>query len=186
MPVEQKRLKKIRESIVRSNELLSNNKLKLLDEETARSTNCYSYALGIMYRAKGKDFCIGFTENVIMYLEDPNEIVNKICIDLKNLNISFRKINLHENKDLRENEYLVKLFYTPPSENIKDGDIHFIRQDRKSGKWFHKLGWYNQPEFVKSNSEIQFDLELNGEPKSIIYTDCYEIYYPIVYFAIAE
>lgn len=182
--MEEKKVWKIRRSIRRTKELLKNGEIKLLDEETVRKTNCYAYSLGIMYHGEGADFDIGFTNHTLDKLVDPKEIIDKICTDLENLRFKFRKINLMDDKVLRKNEYLVKVFYAEPNEYDPEGDFHFMRQDRKSGKWFHKMGWYYQPEFVESNSEEQFYFNNSGEPMS--FTTWEFSYKPLTYFAITE
>lgn len=183
--IEEKKIRKIRRSIQRTRKLLKNNKVKRLDEKTVEHTNCYAYSLGIMYHGeKGRDFEIGFTEHILDEMVNPKEIIENICTDLKNLRISFRMINLEEEKILGDKEYLIKAFYAKSTLRYPPGDFHFIRQDKISGKWFHKMGWHRQPEFVYSNSEEQVYFDDDGEPIAFLNTEF--LYKPLAYFAITE
>lgn len=89
---------------------------------------------------------------------------------------------------LAENEYLVKVFYTPSNRILKGGDFHFIRQDRQTGVWFHKMGWHRQPDLVRSDNGFWGPVP-GKEPTKITgishggFSYAYE---PLVYFAITE
>lgn len=182
-------IRKIKNTIRRSEDLLQGNNPIVLDEEIVETTNCYAYSLGIMYHGiMGKHFHPGFTENLQYYRENAEELMEKVIIDLRNLGISFRKLELEEKKELKENEYLVKVFHTPPNKKIPAGDYHFIRQDRQTGIWFHKIGWYRQPEIVRSITEFRAEI---SESEPLTFTAQYDysffyVYNPVAYLAIAE
>ena len=185
MFIGKRKIKKIRKSILRSNELLNNGTIKPLDEITVKKTNCYAYSLGIMYNAdKDWYYDLGFTENSIQYYVQPDLIIEKTCKDLDNLEIKYRKIDLNGDKTLKDNEYLIKMFYKLPTGSYDCGDFHFIRQDKRTKKWFHKMGWYAQPEFVKDDNETHFEFDAEGEPKRFYYMS--SLYSPLMYFAITE
>lgn len=179
----------IKDSIRRTCELLENGVPVILDKETAETTNCYAYSLGITYHGlKGRHFNPGFTEGLSYYGKEAEELMEKIQIDLKNLDISFRKLDLEEDKDLGENEFLIKVFYTPPNEKLPNGDFHFVRQDRKTGKWCHKLGWNRQPDLVQSDQGYEGPIP-GSEPTTFTRheTDGFTyVYDPVGYFAITE
>lgn len=89
---------------------------------------------------------------------------------------------------LEENEYLVKVFYTPSNSRIRGGDFHFIRQDRQTGIWFHKMGWQRQPDIIRSDNGLWSPIP-GREPTKItsIFCDGFSYtYLPLVYFAITE
>lgn len=179
----------IKNTIRTSKYLLEGGNPIALDAETVGTTNCYAYSLGIMYHGiRGKDFIPGFTENLPYFGENAEELMKKIEIDLENLRISFRKIGLEEEIQLQENEYLVKVFYTPPNRKLPAGDFHFIRQDRATEVWFHKMGWHRQPDVVQSDPGYEGPIP-GSEPSSITSHDndgfSYE-YAPVVYLAIIE
>lgn len=182
--MEKTKIKKIRKSILRSSELLNNGTVKSLDKITVKKTNCYAYSLGIMYNAEGDDYDVGFTEDTIQYCAQPEVIIEKTCKDLDNLKIKYRKIDLEGDKTLKENEYLIKMFYKLPKGRLDEWDFHFIRQDKRTKKWFHKMGWYDQPEFVKDDYETHFEFDFEGVPKEFYYRS--SLYKPLVYFAITE
>lgn len=179
----------IKNSIRRSEDLLQGSNPIALDAETVEATNCYAYSLGIMYHGtRGKHFIPGFTEELPYFGKNTEELMEKIEIDLENLGISFRKIELEEEKQLQENEYLVKVFYTPPNKKLPAGDFHFVRQDRDTGIWFHKMGWYRQPDIIQSDPE--YEKVIPGiEPSTftVNYDDGFSyVYDPVAYLAIEE
>lgn len=188
--MEKTKIKKIRKSILRSSELLNNGTVKPLDKITVTKTNCYAYSLGIMYHAEEDDFLIGFTEDALKDYTNPEKVIEKICRDLKNLKIPFRKISLEDDKTLKEGEYLVKVFYALSNEDYDGGDFHFIRQDRRTKRWFHKMGWCGQPEFVRDDDDTSFEFESNGEPRSFRLKEWFNeeplFYKPLMYLAIKE
>ncbi len=179
----------IKDTICRSEDLLQGNNPIVLDAETVKTTNCYAYSLGIMYNGmKGRYFIPGFTECLPYYGESTEELMGKIVIDLQNLGISFRKLELEEEKNLQENEYLVKVFYTPPNKELPTGDFHFIRQDRDTGIWFHKMGWYRQPDIVQSDPGYEGPIP-GSEPSNITSNgkDGFSyVYDSVAYLAIKE
>lgn len=181
---------RIKDSIVRSDNLLRNDIPITLEEEMAQTTNCYAYSLGIMYHGiRGLHFTPGFTDGLRYYGKDTKELMKKVRIDLQNLGIAFRQFGLKRKKIvLRDNEYLIKVFYTPPNSELPEGDFHFVRQDKKTGKWFHKMGWYRQPEFVKSDPGCKGPIP-GIEPTTFTmhYDDGFTYTYKSVgYFAITE
>lgn len=176
--------KKMRKSIIHADKLLKNGIPIELDEDTVESTNCYAYSLGIMYNGiRCLHYSPGYTEGVKYQGTGREELMKKTEIDFRNLKISFRRVLLDQDVQLKENEYLIKLFFYPRTNDLPSGDFHFIRQDPKTKKWFHKLGWYNQPTLVNQNNGI------GTEPNRLIVSggSCsYIIYQPVCYYIITE
>ncbi len=183
----------IKSSIVRGSSLLNNGVPITLDEITVKSTNCYAYSMGIMYNffTKARGFyCPGFTEHNNYQKEDsPEVLLSKIQSDLKNLGINYREVSTVEDANLKSNEYLVKVYLADPNIKIPNGDFHFVRQDKESGMWFHKLGWERQPDIIRSDPGYDDDNIPGEEPGYLIsnYNDGFSYtYYPIGYLAIEE
>lgn len=183
----------IRDSIVRSNSLLSEGVPISLDETTVNAINCYAYSMGIMYNfftvLRGF-YNPGFTENDSFKPDDTPEILmNRIKHDLDNIGIKYREVIDEEKDELEENEYLVKIFMADPNEEIPKGDFHFIRQDRKTGKWFHKFGWKKQPEVIQSDPGYDDDSIPGDEPGEITIhckNNFSYTFYEVGYLAIEE
>ena len=173
-------IEEIKNSMLRSKDLFNNGVSITLDLISEELVNCYAYSLGIMYP---RDiFNPGFSQNLKYYGREPEELMAKICIDLETLEKSFRRLDLNDKIILEENEYLIKVFYSPPNEKLKTGDFHFIRQDKQSGFWFHK--WKKQQPKV-----IQPNLVPNLGPTAInsIWDDGFIFKYEATgYFAIKE
>lgn len=182
-------LRKIRKSIVRSDKLIENGLPTTLDEDTAETINCYAYAFGIMYNGvRYVHFSPGYTEYQKYMGISGLELMRKTEVDLNNLKIPYRKIMVEEEVKLQPNEYLVKVFYASRSEILPKGDFHFIRQDPKTEKWFHKVGWYDQPVLVTQSNDYKKE-RVGTEPDQLIVRDdsCrYTIYQPVCYYAITE
>ena len=186
-------MEKIKNSIVRSKKLLEGGVSIQLDESTVKETNCYAYSMGIMYNNDTKDrgyYNPGFTEHYrIDGTEDKETLISKIEADLNNIGIQFRILDLEDKIELEEDEYLVKVFKAEINKEIPRGDFHFVRQDRESKKWFHKIGWKRQPDIIKSDPKYNDDSIPGSEPETFT-THCKDgfkyMYYPIVYLVIKE
>lgn len=180
-----KKLRKIKESIVDEKRLLTGNgcEVKELSTKTYEHLNCYSYALGIMYPSKNRIYTPGFTtkEN---YIEDSKiSLISKICEDLDNLEISYRKFGVYDEINLIEGEYLIQVMYVPCYCDLWiESDFHFSRRS-KDGFWFSKQGWLNQP-----SSEYIEVLEKEDDEEIVrVHSDnCVRSYVRIGYFAIKE
>lgn len=135
-------LKNIKESIVNENELTLGEygDVKKLPANIYQKINCYAYALGIMYPSI--KYTPGFTTDS-EYIEDLKEsLIQKICEDLDNLGISYRRVE--EDETLHENEYLIQVMYVPYYCDLWiKSDFHFSRKS-KDGIWFSKPGWLHQ------------------------------------------
>lgn len=199
MPIKEtissKEKENIKNSIVRSKDLLEGGVPIQLDESVVTETNCYAYSMGIMYNKNTKlrgFYNPGFTEyERIDGTEDKEMLINMIKADLCNIGIQFRVLDLEDEVELGDDEYLVKVFKADINKEIPRGDFHFIRQDKESKKWFHKLGWKRQPDIIQSDPGYEEDDDAipGAEPGSFT-THCKDgfkyMYYPIVYLVIKE
>ena len=173
-------IEEIRNSILRSNDLLKNGISITLDLKLEELVNCYAYALGIMYP---RDiFNPGFSQNLKYYGREPEELMAKVYIDLETLKKSFRRFDLNDKIILEKDEYLIKVFYCPPNKKLNTGDFHFMRQDPESKFWFHK--WKKQqPKVIQPN----FIHELGPTVINSVWDDgCVFKYEATGYFAIKE
>lgn len=182
-------LKKLKACIVRTKDLIKNGEPVALSENICLSINCYAYALGILYNGTEKiPFNPGFTDGLLYLRPTPNQLIENICTDLRNLKISFRKLGLDDDIKLLKHEYLIKVFYCQSNAFLNTGDYHFIRQDPKTGYCFQKCGIFHQPEILQSNFSYSNRLTIE-EPDIVISSTqegfSYELL-PIAYFAIKE
>ena len=139
-------IKKMRESLVTEDRLFSvkNKDVISLPDDIAKGINCYAFAIGCLCPGKeGEDYIPGFTENTPY--QSKTDLLEKICLDLKNLGMNFRKISIFGPRNLKPNEYLIKIFYSDPSSSHPMGDFHVIRQNKETNLWYHKPGFHNQP-----------------------------------------
>lgn len=180
---------KIKRNIVRSKDLIIDGVPWYLNPVMLQGTNCYAYALGILYPGKiGIHYHPGFTEGLAFCARNGRELLESIYLDLKNLDIKFRELNLDSEVILEENEYLIKVFFLPHNDNLPMGDFHFIRQDPLSKNWIDKLGWSSQPDLVQSLPGVNSFIP-GSEPQNILHL--YEngsiaSFEPVSYFAITE
>lgn len=176
-------LKELKKHIVPEERLFLNGDVVLLPRELVKEINCYYFVLGILYSTGSYYDCIpGFTTGDLY--TNSSDLISSVETDLKNLNISFRRISIFEAKNLQEDEVLIKLFYYPPSKAFPKGDFHFIRQNKETGIWYHKPG-ANQVCCLEG-----IDDKENFDPDELIFTEesTKEIfrYFPLCYFALKE
>lgn len=191
--VSHEEIERIKNSIVRSENLLKGGVPIQLDESTVTETNCYAYSMGIMYNSFTKIkgyYNPGFTEYERLSGDETSEILmEKIRTDLNHLGIQFREIGLEKKIELEGNEYLVKVFKADINEKLPRGDFHFIRQDRESKKWFHKMGWQRQPDIIQSDPGFD-DESIPGVEPDTFTINCDNgftyMYYSVGYLAIKE
>lgn len=183
------KLRKIRKHIVCGSDLLKDGKPVPLSRDITLSINCYAYSLGILYCKSGSiNHIPGYTAEKPYKGISPIELMQNIELDLINLRIPYRRIELDETVNLKEREYLVKVFYAPPNQFLDGADFHLIRKDNKTGLWFHKLGWFNQPSLTQLDNDQKKE-SLGYEPETITcrgYDGSTYINYPVCYLAITE
>lgn len=177
-------LTKLKKHIVPEERLFLNGDVVLLPRELVYNINCYYWALGILYQADSFLECTpGFTTGNL-YTDSLN-LISSIETDLKNLNISFRKISIFEPLTVEDNEVLITLFYYPPSGDFPHGDFHFIRQNKETGIWYHKPG-INQVCCLEGSD----NKKENFAPDELIFTaeNTKEVfkYYSLCYFALKK
>jgi len=161
--------------LVKENQLFSNNLILPLSEKVVENTNCYDYVLNTLYDNNAYGFNVpGFTTGT--RFTSRKDLPEKVCADLENLGIHYRKLKLFDSKDLGDNEYLIKAFYYSPSRSYPKGTFHFIRQNRETGLWYHKPG---REEPIAIGYEDPSKIFFIGEIAS---PHCY--FYPVCYFAL--
>ena len=186
-PEKLEKLNNMKNSIVGTSELIdSSGNVKPLDEKTVLNTNCYAYSLGIMYNhdcfSDYWSYTVGFTTNTHTCIHsDPDRLVEQIKCDLMFLGLKYRYIPLNGNVSIKSNEYLIKVFHIPPFPDYPKCNFHFIRQDPKTKLWFHKWGWFRQPEYCKPTSKYEGP-SIGFEP-NFIETPLFKCN-PVCYFAI--
>lgn len=173
-------LKAIRKSIVRTDKVFAGYPVQFT-KDIVEAINCYAYSMGIIYHGEKEiDFYPGFAVERPRDVVEDEELIESVRADLKKIGIKHRVINMGKKPELKPNEYLVKAYLLPPSRCLPEGDFHFIRRDNKTGRWFHKMGWYEQPDFVQ--------LDDSEEPDAIVMRALGTtfIYHEVCYFAITE
>jgi len=140
--------------------------------------------LNFSFREIGLD-TIDFVEETVYFFDACSKSSNN------SYNLPYRNPNLSYNpwdELLSKNEYLVKIFYTPCNPKLSYGDFHFVRQDRETGIWFHKLGWYRPPEILQSDKGFPSPTPGKEPTKfTAVCSDGFTYHYePIGYFAITE
>lgn len=172
----------IKKHFVSENRLFSveeNNTIPL-PEDLIKHINCYAFSIGCLYPGEsGVDYIPGFTTGEIF--TGSENLIEKVCLDLSNFNRHFRKLSFFGPKNLKDNEYLVKIFYSSPSEICPKGEFHFIRQNRETGIWYHMPGHSKQPCIIKLVGS-----QVNAEPDELIGEDMHTFYYPVGYLAIGQ
>ena len=101
------------------------------------NTNCYSHAIGATY-PELEIYRIGAISNlksIDQKYTSKEEILNLLFEDLKTLKLKYEEIDLDNDVDLEENQYIIKL-YIQFSSDGKIFDYHFIRFE--DGKWTEK------------------------------------------------
>lgn len=134
-------------------------------------TNCYAFAMGWAVAANNKydDYVPGFMVGQPYSLALAEQLVKA------DLEATGRKIYevIHDiPKELPDGEgYWIKFLYCPEKGEL---DAHFMRKDKKSGRWIHKMGWAMPPKVCvrnlefKSKKDIILGLEqMQGIPKEL-------------------
>lgn len=180
-------LEQIKKSRVREAKLVNlSSGIKKLPKNICLNINCYAYALGIMEPSPENNvlYIPGFTTESLVDYSSPENFLKKVCQDMDNLGIKYRKYGVYDNDIvLSNNEYLIQVLYVEPNEeNFIKGSFHFIRKS-KYDFWFSKPGWTNQPMLeniidVKNYSNFQI--------VKCKYQFCVIEYKNIGYFAVEE
>lgn len=116
------------------------------------TTNCYAFAMGWLYPSsdKYKDYIPGFLTGKPYSLEN---IVNLVKGDLETVGRQVYEVVYDIPEILPESDgYWIKCFHCSD-----DGEhaIHFMRKDKKSGRWIHKMGWEMPPKVCVRNLEFK-------------------------------
>ena len=127
------------------------------DDRLIRTTNCYAYAAGWRYPAKDRmtDYVPGFltgkaysVDNLVDLVKGDFEVVGREVYEV----IYDIPEKLPEGKG-----YWIKALYctTKGAEGI-----HFMRKDKKSGRWIHKMGWEMPPKVGVRNLEFKDKIDV--------------------------
>lgn len=122
------------------------------DSRLTQTTNCYAYAAGWRCPAKDKyvDYIPGFLTDLPFSVEN---LVNLVKEDLKAVGREVYEVIFDIPEHLEDGEgYWIKALYC--EEKGAEG-IHFMRKDKKSGRWIHKMGWEMPPKVCVRNLEFR-------------------------------
>ena len=182
-----KKLQKIKNSIVKNSKLDSRNSEKLygLPSKSRVRINCYAYALGIMYPSRNL-YNVGFTTDTKYKDISREKFISLICEDLKNLGIKYRIFKINDEIKLRENEYLIQALYVSKELYYKE-DFHFLRQS-KAGFWYAKDGYDNIKPALTKIEILNYEYEDGNSELVKLYSSNYgsKQYIRVAYFAIEE
>lgn len=126
------------------------------DKKSYETTNCYAFAMGWQLAATNRydDYVPGFLAQKPYSVALAEKLVRE---DLEKLGRTVYEVVYDVPKQLPDGEgYWIKFLECP-----EKGDLgaHFMRKDKKSGRWVHKMGWALPPKVVVRNLEICDKLE---------------------------
>lgn len=121
------------------------------DKKLYEVTNCYAFAMGWQLPAYNKydDYVPGFLSGKVYSEVLAEKLVRE---DLERVGRTVYEVVYDIPKELPDGEgYWIKFLQCP-----KKGDLgaHFMRKDKKSGRWVHKMGWSLPPKIVVRNLEV--------------------------------
>ena len=122
------------------------------DKRLNQSTNCYAFAMGWRYSAKDpyKEYIPGFLTGQKISVENMAELVKS---DLEAVGRKVYEIVYDIPDELPDGEgYWIKFLHCPKKGEF---DAHFMRKDKKSGRWIHKVGWEMAPKVCVRNLEFK-------------------------------
>lgn len=120
------------------------------DSKLNNCTNCYAFAMGWREPAHNKydDYLPGFLAGKPYSLENSARLVKE---DLEKVGRKVYEILYDLPEELPEGEgYWIKFLYSPKKGALS---AHFMRKDKKSGRWIHKMGWEMPPKVCVRNLE---------------------------------
>lgn len=139
------------------------------EERLNKTTNCYAYAAGwrCPARDKTKDYLPGFLTSNPYSVEN---LVNLVKGDFEAVGREVYEVIYDIPEHLHDGEgYWIKALYCSEE---GPGGIHFMRKDKKSGRWIHKMGWEMPPKVCVRNLEFRdkkealFDMpQMKGVPR---------------------
>lgn len=142
------------------------------EESLNTVTNCYAFAMGWRVAASNNydDYVPGFLTGRTYSATNCDHIVK--C-DLEAVGRKVYEILYDIPKELPDGDgYWIKFLNCPQKGDLES---HFMRKDKKSGRWVHKMGWKMPPKVCVRNLEFKSkkDLimempEMRGIPRDII------------------
>ncbi|MBR3614342.1 MAG: hypothetical protein IKL55_04095 [Clostridia bacterium] len=135
-------------------------------------TNCYAFAMGWLVEADNKydDYIPGFLVGKPFSVENS---ANLVKADLEQVGRKVYEIIYNVPKQLPDGDgYWIKFLYRPGKNDLSS---HFMRKDKKSGRWIHKMGWYTSPKVCVRNLEfgdkiVKCEIETNDSAGYISYS----------------
>lgn len=121
------------------------------DKRLNNSTNCYAFAMGWTLAAKNRydDYVPGFMTGHPYSVALSEKLVRG---DLEAVGRKVYEVIYQIPKELPEGEgYWIKFMYCPERGDL---DAHFMRKDKKSGRWIHKMGWEMPPKLCVRKVEF--------------------------------
>lgn len=139
------------------------------EERLKTTTNCYAYAAGWRYPASDKmrDYVPGFLAGLPFSVEN---LANLVKEDFESVGREVYEVIYDIPEHLHDGEgYWIKALHC----KAKGAEgIHFMRKDKKSGRWVHKMGWEMPPKVCVRNLEFRdkkealFDMpQMQGVPR---------------------
>ncbi len=127
------------------------------DKKLYETTNCYAFAMGWLVEASNKydDYVPGFLAGVPYSVYVAEEIVRA---DLEAVGRKVYEVLYDIPKELPDGEgYWIKFLHCPENGEL---DAHFMRKDKKSGRWIHKMGWSMPPKLCVRNLEFKEKMDV--------------------------
>lgn len=122
------------------------------DKKLNGCTNCYAYAMGWVVGADNKydDYVPGFLAGKPFSVANAAKLVKE---DLERVGREVYEIVYNVPKELPNGEgYWIKFLHCPEKGELA---AHFMRKDKKSGRWVHKMGWKMPPKVCVRNLEFE-------------------------------
>ena len=127
------------------------------DKKLNSCTNCYAFAMGWILKAGNKydDYVPGFLAGKPFSVSTSANLVKE---DLEQVGRKVYEIVYDVPKELPDGDgYWIKFLHCPGKGEL---DAHFMRKDKKSGRWIHKMGWSAPPKVCVRNLEFKTKKEV--------------------------
>lgn len=122
------------------------------EERLNTTTNCYAFAAGWRYPTRDRlvDYIPGFLTGLPYSVEN---LVNLVKGDFEAVGREVYEVVYDIPEHLPDGEgYWIKALHCA----VKGAEgVHFMRKDKKSGRWIHKMGWEMPPKVCVRNLEFR-------------------------------
>lgn len=122
------------------------------EERFVKTTNCYAFAAGWKCSANDKyrDYVPGFLTGMPYSVWN---LANIVKADFEAVGRKVYEVIYDIPEHLIDGDgYWIKALHCTAK---GDEGIHFMRKDKKSGRWIHKMGWEMPPKVCVRNSEFK-------------------------------